>query len=96
MIQDELNRSSALVLDTFYLNLKTVGVSSVTGLGMNKFLMEVEDTRQGYLDVHIQEQSAFSQSTKEAVSKMSDLCLRKGAIMEEDADEDEKERGGMK
>ena len=38
-----LTRSMSLVLDEFYQNLRTVGVSSVTGAGMDKFKKAVDD-----------------------------------------------------
>ena len=38
-----LTRSMNLVLDEFYQNLRTVGVSSVTGAGMDEFKKAVDD-----------------------------------------------------
>ena len=38
-----LTRSMSLVLDEFYQNLRTVGVSSVTGAGMDEFRKAVDD-----------------------------------------------------
>ena len=38
-----LTRSMSLVLDEFYQNLRTVGVSSVTGAGMDEFKKAVDD-----------------------------------------------------
>lgn len=37
-----LARSLSLTLDEFYQDLKTVGVSSVTGEGLDEFLLAVE------------------------------------------------------
>ena len=38
-----LTRSMSLVLDEFYQNLRTVGVSSMTGAGLDEFLKAVDD-----------------------------------------------------
>ena len=38
-----LTRSMSLVLDEFYQNLQTVGVSSMTGAGFEEFLKEVDN-----------------------------------------------------
>lgn len=78
-----LNRSLALALDSFYSTLKTVGVSSVSGSGMNEFLMEVEEARKEYLEVYLQERLAANQSTRDVINNLSNLRLREGAIMEE-------------
>ena len=38
-----LTRSMSLVLDEFYQNLRTVGVSSMTGAGFDEFLKAVDE-----------------------------------------------------
>ena len=38
-----LTRSMSLVLDEFYQNLRTVGVSSMTGAGMDDFVKAVDE-----------------------------------------------------
>lgn len=43
-----LSRSLSLVLDEFYANLRSVGVSAVTGQGMDGFLAAVEACRGDY------------------------------------------------
>ncbi|XP_078605750.1 GPN-loop GTPase 1-like [Branchiostoma floridae x Branchiostoma japonicum] len=43
-----LTRSLSLVLDEFYANLRTVGVSAVTGQGMAEFLQAVDSAAQEY------------------------------------------------
>jgi GTPase SAR1 family protein len=85
----QLNRSMAFALDTFYSNLKTVGVSSVTGLGMNKLLLDIEEARKEYFEVYLQERSEARQTNRDMAVRLSDLRLRQGAIMEEDEEEDE-------
>lgn len=86
-----LTRSLALVLDTFYAELKTVGVSSVTGLGMDEFLEAVEEARKVYLDTYVKERVAMNLSTKDIAVKLSNVNLKEGAIPEEDEDFDEEE-----
>lgn len=83
-----LTRSLSLVLDTFYSDLNTVGVSSVTGVGMGKFLEAVEKARLEYLDTYVKEREAMNKSTKDIVDKVADLKLKPGTIPEEDEDED--------
>ncbi|XP_062501715.1 GPN-loop GTPase 1-like [Corticium candelabrum] len=43
-----LSRSMALVLDEFYKNLRTVGVSAVLGTGLKEFFAAVDDARREY------------------------------------------------
>ncbi|KAM9861376.1 GPN-loop GTPase 1 [Aulostomus maculatus] len=43
-----LTRSMSLVLDEFYTNLRVVGVSAVTGRGLDELLAQVEDAAQQY------------------------------------------------
>lgn len=81
-----LTRSLALVLDTFYAELKTVGVSSVKGLGMDEFLEAVEEARKEYLDIYVKERIAMNQSTKDIAIGISNMNLKEGAIPEEDED----------
>lgn len=83
-----LTRSLSLVLDTFYAELKTVGVSSVTGLGMEEFLEAVEEAREEYLETYQKERSAMNESTKDVAVSLSNLELKEGAIPEEDEDEE--------
>ncbi|KAM3625329.1 uncharacterized protein V6R79_010342 [Siganus canaliculatus] len=43
-----LTRSMSLVLDEFYANLRVVGVSAVTGSGLEQLLVQVEDAAEEY------------------------------------------------
>lgn len=86
-----LNRSLALALDEFYCTLKTVGLSSFTGFGMNEFLLAVEEAHQEYMDVYLKERLAANQQTRDVASSLSELKLRDATIPEEDEDEVDEE-----
>ena len=43
-----LSRSLSMALDDFYKDLRSVGVSAVTGSGMDEFLEAVENCREEY------------------------------------------------
>jgi len=47
-----LTRSMGLVLEEFYNNLKVVGFSAVTGVGVDKFFEGLEEAKKEYLEVY--------------------------------------------
>lgn len=47
-----LTQSLSLVLDEFYNNLKSVGVSAVSGAGMEAFFKVVEASADEYMDTY--------------------------------------------
>lgn len=53
-----LSRSLCLVLDEFYQNLRTVGVSAVTGAGMSEFFAAAESSADEYMDTYRRELEA--------------------------------------
>lgn len=47
-----LTQSLSLVLDEFYNNLKSVGVSAVSGVGMEAFFNAVEASAEEYMETY--------------------------------------------
>lgn len=73
---NSLMNSMSLVLDEFYKNLRAVGVSSVTGEGMDDFLAAVQEARQEYLDDYRPEleRLAKERDAKRETSKKEQLA----------------------
>lgn len=78
-----LTRSMSLVLDTFYADLRTVRVSSLTGLGMDDFVDTVVNARQEYIDTYWKDREAMMRATCNFFPDVSQLTINDNTIPEE-------------
>eukprot|EP00250_Pteridium_aquilinum_P018071 c23926_g2_i1 orf=372-1514(-) len=79
-----LSRSLCLVLDEFYQNLRTVGVSAVTGAGLNDFFEAVDACADEYMDTYKKELDVkrAEKEQKEELRKQETLARLKKDIEE--------------
>lgn len=76
----DLSRSLCLVLDEFYQNLRSVGVSAVTGAGMDEFFAAVEASADEYMEnyrVDLEKRRAEKERLEEERKKAEMDKLRK-------------------
>lgn len=72
-----LSRSMSLVLDEFYQNLRTVGVSSMTGAGFEEFLKAVDDAVVEFETQYKPEYERLKKEKEEKAKKDREDQLRK-------------------
>jgi len=81
-----LTRSMGMVLDEFYSNLKTVGVSAVTGEGIDKFFDAVSEAAADYYQLYKPDRDAkiAKRAMNEQSRKEADLSRLKKDLEESD------------
>ncbi|KAM7405615.1 hypothetical protein PAMP_000050 [Pampus punctatissimus] len=72
-----LTRSMSLVLDEFYTNLRVVGVSAVTGSGLDELFVQVEDAADEYERDYRPEYERLHKQLAEAQSKKQQQQLER-------------------
>ncbi|VDB83091.1 unnamed protein product [Peniophora sp. CBMAI 1063] len=74
---NNLMNSMSLVLDEFYKHLKAVGVSSVTGAGMDDFLQAVEASREEYEKEYVPELARARAQREATLQKKKDESMNR-------------------
>ncbi|XP_040915803.1 GPN-loop GTPase 1 [Toxotes jaculatrix] len=72
-----LTRSMSLVLDEFYTNLRVVGVSAVTGTGLDELFVQVEDAAEEYERDYRPEYERLHKQLTDAQSKKQQQQLER-------------------
>ena len=70
-----LNRSLSLVMDVFYRNIKTVGVSAVTGAGMMELFAKIDEAGVEFRECYLPDlaRRTTERQSRDAVKRASEL-----------------------
>ena len=70
-----LNRSLSLVMDEFYRNIKTVGVSAVTGVGMMELFAKIDEAGIEFRECYLPDlaRRTTERQTRDAIKRTNEM-----------------------